>query len=446
VSALGPAPVLDAARAQPEVEALALDERLARAAASARALRAAAEEVVDLAVREVGQARRFARRELASALGLLAALPELAEAIRSRAVPAVAGETRLEWRPYGVVLGWHSANSPAWVPTVVVASALVGGNAIVSRPSRRAAKTTGRVLQALAGPWPEGAVARLDLPPDEAESLIAHPGVHAVVAHASTATVRRHLARLGAAYAQGAPLRPYIPEASGNDALVVLAGGDLARAAEAAALGGFANAGQLCLAAKRIVVEARAWPAFRSRLEIAVGALRLGDPEDERTDVAPLPEGPARARARAALAEALALGGEVVAGEGERDGRFTPHGGPPAPARPSRRAVARGELRAASRRDPGRRPGRGAGARQRHPLRPRRGGVRTARRANRRGRGRASRGAGPGRGEPPLPGPAPGGGRRGGLGPGGSAPEARAAGLGAADPPRRRLGQRGAPP
>jgi succinate-semialdehyde dehydrogenase len=324
VSALGPAPLLEAARAQPQVEALGLEERLARAAASARALRAAGEEVVGLAVRDAGQARRFARRELASALDLLGALPALAEAIRPRAVPATSGETWLEWRPYGVVLGWHSANSPVWVPTVVAASALVGGNAIVARPSRRVGATTARVLEALAGPWPPGAVGRLDLPPAEAEALIAHPGVHAVVAHASTATVRRHLARLGAAYAEGAPLRPYIPEASGNDALVVLAGADLAAAAEAAALGGFANAGQLCLAAKRLVVEASAWPAFRPLLAAAVSGLRTGDPEDEATDVAPLPEGPARARARAALAEALALGGEVVVGEGERGALFTP--------------------------------------------------------------------------------------------------------------------------
>jgi acyl-CoA reductase-like NAD-dependent aldehyde dehydrogenase len=320
----GPLPLLAATRAQPRVAALSLDERLRRVARSARALADAGEEIVDLAVAETGQARRFARRELTSALALLDALPTLAEAIRPRAVPAAEGRTTLEWWPYGVVLGWHSANSPVWVPTVVAASALVGGNALLARPSRRTARTTARALGALAGPWPEGAIGRLDLPPAEAEGLIAHPGVHAVVAHASTATVKRHLARLGAAYARGAPLRPYIPEASGNDALLVLAGADLARAAAAAAVGGFANAGQLCLAAKRLIVVRSAWPAFRPRLEDAVRALVVGDPRDEWTDVAPLPEGPARARARAALREALALGGEIVVGEGERGSLFTP--------------------------------------------------------------------------------------------------------------------------
>ena len=256
-----------------------------------------------------GRPRRFARRELASALELLDVLPALAEAIRPRPVPAASGTTTLEWAPYGVVLGWHAANSPIWVPTVVAASALVGGNAVLARPSSRARRTGALVLEALAGPWPAGAVVRVDLPGPAAEPLVWDANVHAVVAHASTATCKRQLAGLGAAYAAGARLRPYIAEGSGNDAMVVLAGADLDRAAEAAAIGGFANAGQLCMAAKRIIVERPAWAGFRPRLAAAVAALRVGDPDDEATDVGPLPEGRARAGARAALAEALARGG-----------------------------------------------------------------------------------------------------------------------------------------
>jgi acyl-CoA reductase-like NAD-dependent aldehyde dehydrogenase len=317
-------PIHAAGAAQPEVAGMALDERLERVARMRRALAARGEAVVERAVAEAGQARRFARRELESALALLDALPELAEAIRPRPVPARGGTTTLEWAPYGVVYGWHAANSPVWVPTLVCASALAGGNTVVCRPSRRTRATTGLVLDALAGAWPAGAVGVVDAPPEQAEALITHPGVHAVVAHASTRTCKRHLARLGAAYAEGAPLRPYIPEASGNDAMVVLAGADLARAAEAAALGGFANAGQLCMAAKRLVVEEAVWPAFRPHLERAVGALVMGDPDHERTDVAPLPAGEARDRARADLAEALLLGGEVVVGEGEQGPFFTP--------------------------------------------------------------------------------------------------------------------------
>jgi acyl-CoA reductase-like NAD-dependent aldehyde dehydrogenase len=156
--------VARAAAAQPRVARLDLDARLDRAAAAGTSLREAGERIVDAAVAEVGQPRRFARRELVSALGLIDALPALAEAIRTREVPAAGGSTRLEWEPYGVVLGWHAANSPVWVPTLVVLSGLVAGNAILSRPSGRARITTELVLDAISPHWPEGAVTRVDLP------------------------------------------------------------------------------------------------------------------------------------------------------------------------------------------------------------------------------------------------------------------------------------------
>lgn len=304
--------------------ALDLDERLARCAASRDALAAVAGEIVDAAVAEAGQPRRFARREMQSALGLLDALPDLAQAIRPVAVPATSGSTLLEWAPYGVVLGWHAANSPVWVPTLVSSSALAAGNAVVCRPSSRVRRTTMMVLDALRRAWPEDALVVADLPGPEAEPLVWDAGVQLVVAHASSATCKRHLAGLGRAYAQGARLRPYIPEGSGNDAMIVLPGADLDAAAAAAALGGFANAGQLCMSAKRMIVARAVWEDFAPRLATAVGALVVGDPEDERTDIGPLTEGLARERARVALAEALDRGGRILVGEGERGAHFTP--------------------------------------------------------------------------------------------------------------------------
>ena len=316
--------MLRAARAQPRVAALSLDGRLERCARSRAALAQGAARIVDAAVAEARQPRRFATREVESALDLLDAMPALAEAIRPRAVPAVAGATELQWMPYGVVLGWHAANSPVWVPTVVAASALIAGNAVVARPSSRVRRTTALVLSALASAWPQDAIVVADLSGLEAEPLVWDPGIQAVVAHASTGTCKRHLAGLGAAYARGATLRPYIAEGSGNDAMLVLEGADLDVAASAAALGGFANAGQLCMSAKRLIVARGVWEQFAPRLVAAVGALRVGDPDDPDTDIGPLPHGPARDRARAALAEAHARGGRVVVGEGERGEHFTP--------------------------------------------------------------------------------------------------------------------------
>ncbi|MDH3225486.1 MAG: aldehyde dehydrogenase [Thermoleophilia bacterium] len=310
--------------AQPEVATIGIDGRLERAAKAAAALRRAAPAIIDSAVAEIGQPRRFARREIESALDLLDALPVLAEAIRPAEVPAAAGRTILEWQPYGVVFGWHAANSPVWVPTLVTQSALVSGNTVVSRPSGRAQATTGLVLDALLSAWPTGAVVRADLTAPEAQRLIVHPGIDVVVAHSSTETCKRHLALLGEAYAKGAPLRPYIPEASGNDPLLVLPGADLEVAAQATALAAFANGGQLCMSAKRIIVARSEAEQFIAHLVRATAALVMGDPGDEATDIGPLSDGPAREQARVALAEALAAGGELVVGDGERGAVFAP--------------------------------------------------------------------------------------------------------------------------
>ena len=313
-----------AAVAQGHVARMSLDERLEVVGDCRARLAAAGDMIVAEAVRESGQTVGFARRELSSALALMDAMPRLADALRTQMVPSVSGTTMLEWAPYGVVFGWHAANSPVWVPTVVAISALVAGNAVLCRPSRRAASTSRLVLETLMSGWPTHAVQIVTARPEQAEAMLAGPGVHAVVAHGSTATCRRHMVRLAAAYSDGETFRPYIPEASGNDPAIVLSGADLPTAASAIAAGAFTNAGQLCMAAKRIIVQSQLWGEFEPLLRDAVERLVVGDPAREETDVAPMGERSGVGRARTALAEAVALGGQVVAGHGEQGPFFTP--------------------------------------------------------------------------------------------------------------------------
>ena len=305
--------VAEAGRAQPEVASLTLAERLARITRSRERLAATGDEVVAHAIHEGRMPRKFAERELRSALLLLDALAGFADALRPRPVPAASGTTTLEWHPFGVVLGLHSANSPIWVPTVVSMSALLAGNSVICRPSRRVARTTDAVLGVLADPWPDGALQVVDCDRDGIPGLLADPGVDAIVAHASSATCVRHLGMLADAYARGTVMRPYIPEASGNDALIVLPGADLATAARAITLGAFANAGQLCFSAKRILVHDTLWPDLRPMLVADAARIVVGDPADPATDLAASLAADQTA-AEAAFSAARAAGGELVVG------------------------------------------------------------------------------------------------------------------------------------
>ena len=223
------------------------------------------------------------------------------------------------------------------------------------------------------GAWPEGArgggrPARARRP----SRWSGTPGSHAVVAHASTRTCKRHLAGLGRAYAAGAPLRPYIPEGSGNDAMVVLAGRRPRR--------GRRGRRPRRLRQRRPAVHggeadrswsAAVWEAFRPRLAAAVAALRGGRPRRRRA-----PTSPRSPRARPAPGPAprwprrWRAGGEVLVGEGERRRATSPPTVVLLPrAALGRGALARGELRPPARPGRGRRRRRGPGAGQRHPLR-----------------------------------------------------------------------------
>jgi len=118
-------------------------------------------------------------------------------------------------------------------------------------------------------------------------------------------------------------LRPYIPEASGNDALMVLPGADIRAAAAAIALGAFANAGQLCFSAKRILVHRTLWRELEPALVDSVAALVIGDPADPATDLAGRIDGD-QSVAEAAFAAALAAGGRLVVGRVPAPGETVP--------------------------------------------------------------------------------------------------------------------------
>jgi betaine-aldehyde dehydrogenase len=77
-------------------------------------------------------------------------------------------------------------------------------------------------------------------------------------------------------------------ELGGKSANVVFADADLEQAAAAAPLAVFGNAGQDCCARSRILVQDTVMERFLELLEVAVTALRVGDPLDEATQMGPL--------------------------------------------------------------------------------------------------------------------------------------------------------------
>ena len=111
-------------------------------------------------------------------------------------------------------------------------------------------------------------------------ALVAHPDVGRVAFTGSVAT-----GRLVAASA-GANLTPISLELGGKAPFLIFADTDL-DAAVKQAVNQFDNAGQVCLAGTRLLVEDAIYDEFLARFAEASVAIRQGDPRDEATDIGP---------------------------------------------------------------------------------------------------------------------------------------------------------------
>jgi acyl-CoA reductase-like NAD-dependent aldehyde dehydrogenase len=117
---------------------------------------------------------------------------------------------------------------------------------------------------------------------EAADYLVRNPGVDKISFTGSTAAGRR------IASVAGERIARVTLELGGKSANVVFADADLEKAAATAPYAVFDNAGQDCCARSRILVERSAYDRFLELLVDATRKLRVGDPEDETTEMGPL--------------------------------------------------------------------------------------------------------------------------------------------------------------
>lgn len=214
---------------------------------------------------------------------------------------------RVERRPIGVLGIITPWNYPFFMPASTVMPALACGNAVVLKPSEFTPESAA-VLASLfreAG-LPEG-VLQIVQGDGAVGAALVRAGVDKVVFTGSVATGRR------IAIACAEQLIPCALELGGSDAAIVLADADVRHAADGITWTRFANAGQTCVAPKRIFVEAAAYDAFVAAASRAVSALRLGAGEDPGTEVGTLIHANAVAQLNAQRDDALERGARVVA-------------------------------------------------------------------------------------------------------------------------------------
>jgi len=110
-------------------------------------------------------------------------------------------------------------------------------------------------------------------------------------------------------------------ELGGNDPLIVLDDANLDAAVTAAVNGSYLNAGQVCIAVKRIILHEKIADQFAEQLVSLTKKLKIGDPMDSKTDIGPLISEKSAMMVEKTVDDAIKNGAQLLCG-GKRKGAF----------------------------------------------------------------------------------------------------------------------------
>ena len=213
---------------------------------------------------------------------------------------------RMPSGPAAVITPW---NAPFMLSTWKTAPALAAGSTVILKPPEWAPLACSILgeLTIEAG-FPPGVFNVLQGIGEEAgAALVSHPGLRRISFTGSPETGRS----IGTAAA--ANIVPFTAELGGKGPLIVFADADL-EAAAAKAAGQYDDAGQVCLAGTRILVDEAVATEFLEKFHAGVDAQVLGDPRDDATTISPLIHPDHLARVEGFVDRARANGDRIVRG------------------------------------------------------------------------------------------------------------------------------------
>ena len=278
-----------------------------------------AEEIARMITRETGKTIRESREEMVEYTA--DHFRRAAEDVMRHAgqvLPSTQGRTHkrilVVQEPVGVVAAISPWNFPVDIAGIPIVYGLAFGCTTVWKPSELAPLCAELFVDVLhdAG-FPPGTVNLVHGRGDVGAALTAHRDVASVVFTGSITT--------GEKVAREAGLKNRILELGGNGPQIVLADANLEAAADAAVMGCFYLAGQVCTAAERVLVHSDVHDRFVDLLVERTRLLQIGDPLDESTDMGPMCNAVTLERTKRHVQDAVDRGAEVVYG-GSANGMY----------------------------------------------------------------------------------------------------------------------------
>ncbi|ARJ04186.1 aldehyde dehydrogenase [Cnuibacter physcomitrellae] len=307
-----------ASRAQKEWAAALPSERAAVLRRAGILFQQHAEEIIDWVIREAGSIPAKAGIEAATAADECFEAAALPTHPHGQVLPSNVDHWSFSRRrPAGVVAVISPFNFPLVLSIRSVAPALALGNAVLLKPDPRTTVSGGVIIARIfeeAG-LPAGVLQLLPGGADVGAALVEAPAVR-IVSFTGSTPAGRKVGEAAARHLKRAHL-----ELGGNNALIVLPGADLAKAASAGAFGSWLHQGQICMTTGRHLVHESLHDEYVALLAEKAAHLPVGDPATEQVALGPIIDSGQVERIDGIVQRTVAQGGTLSAG-GTHEGLF----------------------------------------------------------------------------------------------------------------------------
>lgn len=298
-------------RATPMTERVAAYHRLSAT------LRDRSETLAALITTEMGKTVGAARAEIEKCAAAIDWIAENGPATLADEPVSVedGDQVYVSYLPIGTVLAVMPWNLPIWQVIRAAGPIMLSGNGFVLKhaPNVMGSAYALQEVYEAAG-FPKGLFANLNADNETVARVIDDPRIAAVTLTGSM--------RAGSAVAATAAraLKKSLLELGGADAFIVLADADIDLAVKAGIEARFQNAGQVCLAAKRFIVEQPIAEEFTRKFVAAAKQMKVGDPFDPSTTIGPMARDDLRDELHRQVERTISAGATLLLGGKKIDG------------------------------------------------------------------------------------------------------------------------------
>jgi len=295
-------------------------ERSVLMQAAGQELRKNAREYAEVITLEMGKPITQALAEVEKCAALCDYYAENAsKMLADKIIETEAHKSYVSYEPIGIVLAIMPWNYPFWQVMRFAVPALMAGNVAVLKHASNVMKSATSIEKIFdrAG-FPAGCFTNLPIGSKMVEEIIKNPKIKAVTLTGSEAAGR------AVAAVAGNEIKKTVLELGGSNALVVFADCNLQKTVKTCVQARFQNAGQSCIAGKRLLVESSIEEEFTKAFIEEAGKLRSGDPLNEETTIGTMARVDLAEEIEKQLQDALDKGGEVLLGGKRNKAYFEP--------------------------------------------------------------------------------------------------------------------------